>query len=97
MKQWVLGVLALIAAVFAVTLTRSRPTPHPAVPVDPTPPAAAAPAREPAAAGPPVVDVVDLAAELDRPAAADGPFVPFDGPAFPGLGPGAKGVPAGAF
>jgi hypothetical protein len=70
MSKWVLGVLALTAVGLAVS--RMGPTPAHS-------PASAVPEEvaEPAAPRQTVVDVVDLAAELDRPA-AEKPFVPFD-------------------
>ena len=69
MTKWVLGVLALAAVGFAASRTRPTPAPCPecAAPVVPESPPAV----------PGVVDVVDLAAELDKPA-AEKPFVPFD-------------------
>jgi len=79
MTKWALGVLALTAAGFAAALTlpQNSPARRPAVAVPVA--AAQAPDREPAAGGPAVVDVVDVAAELDRPR-AEPLFVPFDAP-----------------
>jgi hypothetical protein len=70
MTKWVLGVLALMAVGFAVS--RMGP-PLPRCPACAVPEEVA----EPPAPRQTVVDVVDLASELDRPA-AEKPFVPFD-------------------
>ena len=73
MNRWVVGVLAVAAVGLGVTLLRNRP---PAAPAPDPEPVTARGAESPAA--PPVVDVIDLALELDLAPAKTEPFVPFD-------------------
>lgn len=73
MNRWVLGVLALAAVGLGVTVLRNRPAAGPAPPPGPV----VARGSEPPEA-PPVVDVIDLALELDLAPAKGEPFVPFD-------------------
>jgi hypothetical protein len=73
MTRWVLVVLALTAAGLAATYWQNQPPAGPARPPDPV----VVRAQEPPAT-PPVVDVIDLALELELAPAKAEPFVPFD-------------------
>jgi hypothetical protein len=82
MTKWALGVLALTAVGFTAALIRPRPQRAGCAECIAPPAFVPLPTPGPAPAVSPVVDVVDVAAELGRPVAA-GPFVPFDAAPIP--------------